>query len=317
VRTEPLFLIAASLLHAAPFVLARIVPPQTPLLVAHSSSELRGIEVEIPIEPTLPPEAQPETPQPAPEPEEAPREQARVMPGIAPVPDARGPVEPAPGSIEPTPAPAPTASGHAPDHYDGPPDAQPGIPGIPGLGGSPIWAMPGMVPSAQPAAPAPTTPGKQREVDKDIAGLVLREGLKTKDKTLGLDLPAAGTVASAVGQAVRAGDTPAVARASFEVRLGPGGKVLGVRVTSFNDGSPDMWDRVARAVMAILAGRSLQMNDEFKKGGTVYVSVNSTVELPAGAPGGLEGAGARFDLSNIGAHASRIVRTSFRAVAAR
>ncbi len=315
-RTEPLFVLTAAILHAVPLAVARLAAPEA-VVDASWTQEVRTIEVE-----TLPEEIPPEpteereTPPAPTEERETPPEQRPVTHGGAIVPSAPE-VAPNGQPVEPPPAPAPLPSSSAlpPDEYGpAPPDERAGGP-IPGLNGSPIWSMPGMIPSASAAPPAPTTAGKPREVDKDIAGIVLRKELKTKDKNLGLDLPAAGTVASAVGQAVRGSAAPAVARASFEVRLGPGGQVLGVRVAGFNAGASDVWERVAQAVKALLAGRALHMNDAYKKGGTVYVDVSSTLELPSGGPGGLEGAGARFDLSNIGAHAGRVVRTSFRAIA--
>jgi hypothetical protein len=45
--------------------------------------------------------------------------------------------------------------------------------------------------------------------------------------------------------------------------------------------------------------------------------VSSNLQPPAGSKGGFTGSGANFDLSNIGAHSTRNVRTSFRVVAAR
>ena len=61
------------------------------------------------------------------------------------------------------------------------------------------------------------------------------------------------------------------------------------------------------------------MNGNFAKGALVYVDVSSTMALPSGGTSGVsqEGSGMRFDVSDIGAHKSRSVKTSFRTVAVR
>jgi hypothetical protein len=52
-------------------------------------------------------------------------------------------------------------------------------------------------------------------------------------------------------------------------------------------------------------------------GMTVTVDVTSNNQPPAGGKGGFSGTGVSFDTSNIGAHNTRHVRTSFRVAAAR
>jgi hypothetical protein len=95
--------------------------------------------------------------------------------------------------------------------------------------------------------------------------------------------------------------------------------VLGVRVSSFSGGAPGVWERVAQAAAAILRARSLKMNESFSKGATIYVDVVSGVQLPSGSSSVIrpQGAGASFDLSDIGAHKTRAVKASYRAVPAR
>jgi hypothetical protein len=182
-----------------------------------------------------------------------------------------------------------------------------------------VWTIPGAVPENGRPAPAPTTPGAPREVDKNIAGKVLNEELKARDKNLGIDLPAAGTVASAIGNAVRGSEAPNEGRATFVVRLSPTGQVLDVRLASSSAGNQDVWQRAAQAAAAALRGKSLTMTGAYKAGATVYVDVASAVVLPDGTKGGVkrQGAGVGFDLSNIGANPTRVVKTSFRVVPAK
>jgi hypothetical protein len=141
--------------------------------------------------------------------------------------------------------------------------------------------------------------------------------MRASDKSRGLDLPAAGTVASAVLEAVRGADTPATARTTFEVLLSGSGQVLSARMVSTTAGAADLWARVASAAVARLAGRKLGMTSAFTKGARVYVSVVSSVRMPSGATSGVQqqGAGIGFDLSDIGANASRVMSSSFKVVA--
>lgn len=318
-RTETISLTAALLLHAG--LLAARFLVHTPAAEALlPPAELRTIDIDS-IEPprALPPQERPSEPLPA-------AAAAAPLPANA---EARRPSAAQPGNADPAaepaaPSPEPTTNpnappGRAPDHYDGPPDDGHGVLGVPGMNGTPIWAMPGVVPTGEAPRAAPTEAPKPRPVDKDIAGTVIREAMRSNDKHLGLDLPGAGTVASSVQQAVYSSDTPDASRASIEVRLGADGKVLSVRVASFNGGSADMWARVANAAAAALRSKTLKMNEEFAKGGTIYVDVTSVSQLPDGSSSAIRpsGLGATFDVSDIGAHARRVVKTSFRAVAAR
>ncbi len=213
------------------------------------------------------------------------------------------------------PGPAPTGT----SEYDGPPPAVPNGPmvggGFPGIGG-PAWSIPGVVPDMGRPAPAPTVAPKPT-VDPKIATKVIASAMKEKDKGLGLDLPAGGTVASSVRQAVQATETPPESRATFEVRLSPTGQVLSVRVASSSGGTSETWARAAKIAQASLAGRTLAMTSPFAKGAVVYVNVQSLLTLPDGSKSAIErkGAGAVFDVSNIGAHMQRVVRSSFSVVA--
>lgn len=311
------FLIAAGL-HAALPVMAAIIPApvyeETPVPIE--------VEVEVQVEETRPPTvtelpaARVETPPPKTDDRPARSDRAAVRSSIdpGPIPTAGPTAEPqgtgTPG-VGPAPGPAPTGT----SEYDGPPPAvQTGpVAGLPGLGvGGPAWSIPGVVPDMGRPAPAPTTAPKAT-VDPKVATRVLTEAVKEKDKALGLDLPAAGTVSSSVRAAVQATDTPPESRASFEVRLSPTGQVLSVRVTSSTGGSAEVWGRAAKMVQAALAGRALAMTSAYAKGAVVHVNVSSALTLPDGSKSPIErkGVGATFDVANIGAHMQRVVKTSF------
>lgn len=170
------------------------------------------------------------------------------------------------------------------DEYGGPPGAVPGVVGVlPGLGSRPAWAMPGVLPDA-PARPsaAPTAPPAPRDVDRGVATQVLEGTLRKRDRELGLDAPAGGVVATALGDAVRASEAPSEARATFEVRLGPGGEVLGVRVVSASAGDAGTWERVAQRAKAALGARRLDMGPG-GKAATVTVKIESSLRYPAGS----------------------------------
>jgi hypothetical protein len=320
---EARFLIAAALLHAAIPALARVAPRPERALVALQSGAAAEIEVDMeePLRRALAARSAPRADEAAARAPTGERERARERPGRAPAAGEvllREPQEgPAGAVVDPEAWPVPPPpEGLPPDEYGGPP-APAGTAGVPGLGGVPIWQLPGVLPDRAGPPPAPTAAPPRRETPADRAGQVLREAMQSKDKALGLDLPAAGTVASAVAEAVRASDTPAVARATFEVRLSGAGKVLGARMVSASAGATEAWGRVASAAVARLAGRTLAMTGAFAKGARVYVSVVSSVRMPSGATSGvqMQGAGMAFDLSDIGANATRVVSSSFKVIA--
>jgi hypothetical protein len=317
--SEARFFLVAAGLHLALPLMALLAP-----LPSFRPFEGEPIEfaVEVEITETRPPTpesvaaARTETPRaeetPQPARIERPNAGTNVEPG--PLPTAVPSVEPQ-TSGEPAPAPLPAKT----SEYDGPPPAVQIGPtsGLPGIG-SPAWAIPGAVPDMGKPAPAPTTAATVA-VDPKIATRVLKDAIREKDKGLGLDLPAGGTVASSVKAAVQATNTPPEARATFEIRLSATGQVLSVRVTSSSGGSSEEWARAASAAAAALKGRTLAMTSDFAKGAVVYVNVQSLLTLPDGSKSAIQqkGAGATFDVSNIGAHQQRVVRTSFSVVASK
>ncbi|WP_434045352.1 MULTISPECIES: hypothetical protein [Sorangium] len=312
---EVRFLLAATLLHAAIPGLARIAGSAAPALVARSSGAGREVEIEVQqVEPLRPAREEARA---------APSDAARRPPEAAEPPELgrtarrhRRDLEvPAPeAAAAPLEGPAAPPVTAPPTEYGGPPIAE-GPPRVAGLDGVPVWQLRGVLPDQAPPAAAPTAPPARRETSMDRAGEVLRETMRDRDKTLGLDLPAAGTIASVVADAVRSSETPATARAVFEVQLSGAGLVLGVRALSSTAGATALWALVAREAAARLAGRALAMTSAFAKGAKVYVTVSSSVKMPSGATSGgihQQGAGFGFDVADIGARPHRLVQSSFR-----
>lgn len=186
---------------------------------------------------------------------------------------------------------------------------------LPGLPGVPLWAH-GIGSDAAGPAPAPTTVEK-REIDRQAATKILTAAQKSRDKELGLDLPAAGTIASAVGAGVRASALPPVCRGVLAVSLGPDGRVKGAKVVAGNGGASSDWAAVASFVLSRLAGQTFAMPGAYARGAMVMVTVSSSMRLPSGtqtgpgAPSGSIGTSGTFDLADIGADASRVVTTRF------
>jgi hypothetical protein len=313
VRNEGLFILVALGIHAGVLLVGRAMPSLADAFV-QARKPLETIDIiELPrVAPVceVPEAVSPDAPRspdaPSPEPSTAARN-TQPSPGPGPQPSA-GP--------EPNAPPNPDARPRT--QFDDLPDERQGVLGLPGglTGpGSPAWSMPGVLtgPGSAPR-PAPTVAPAARPVDRDIAGKVIRDAMASRDKDIGLDLPVAGSMASAVRTAVQGNDLPAGTRGSIECRVSAGGKVSGCRVAGSNGGSPDAWASAVRAAHAISGGA---LNGQYAAGAVVTIDVSVSNTPPAGGNGGFKGAGVDFDISNIGAHATRLVRISHRVVAAR
>lgn len=207
-----------------------------------------------------------------------------VAPPSAGSPQGVAKVEgPSPPPAEPTLPPGPPAGPSPPpgDEYGGPAAGSDVKTLPPGVGGPSLWSLPGMIPSAAPPKPASTVASGPPPVDPNVAGQVLSGSLNSRDKTLGIGLPAAGAVATTLADAVRS-SAPVDARATFEVKLGGGGQVEGVRLVSATAGDAGTWARVVASAKGTLGARALQMNGD-GKGATVLVKVESYVQYPAGS----------------------------------
>lgn len=191
------------------------------------------------------------------------------------------PPGPAAGPAGPAPAPPTGPRGPAVDEYGGPAGGSDVAALPPGIGGSRLWSIPGMVPGAAPPKPASTVATGPAPVDTNIAGQVLSGSLSKKDKAVGIGLPAAGAVATTLADAVRS-SAPVDARATFEVKLGGGGQVESVRLVSASAGDAGTWARVVASAKGALGARALQMSGDGKPA-TVIVKVESNTQFPAGS----------------------------------
>lgn len=310
------FMALAAGVHLLIPVGARIAPRWDTLLVAKSTglAQRMLIEIEPLIEiPLLP---RPEDPK-----QDRPRDMATndlVRPRNSGDPNLPPSLNPEPTSdIPPDVAPpAPTGSSTPPDEYGAlpPSGSDPGA--IPGLGG-PLWATPGMIPEAAKPKPAPTTIAAPPPTDPKLAGRIISDVVREKDRGLGLDLPGAGTILSIVKEAVRSSNTPEFARATLEVRIAPGGAVSSVKVLRSSAGVMGDWNAVASDVRGRLSGRSFTLPEAYAAGAIVTVEVVSQLQMPDGTQAGRPsiGGGAgnsiggsmTFDASNIGARPKRHV----------
>ncbi len=237
-------------------------------------------EAPAPIAPSPPPEsASPgatRVPSPSPialpEAEEESEEVESEKPAEPPI--ATAPAAPEDNPAKPAPPPAPA------DEYGSlPPSGGAGALGVPGLSG-PLWSIPGVVPSADVPKPAPTTIGAAPVVPSDVASRVLSGTLHSRDKTLGLEVPGAGVVASSIADALRNSALTDM-KGTFEVKLAGNGTVESVRFVGSSDGDASQWAAVAEAARRSLGGRALEMGPD-KQPVTVIVKVESKIQYPAG-----------------------------------
>lgn len=178
-----------------------------------------------------------------------------------------------------------TPPGPSPDEYDTP--EPPAARGFSPLGGAPLWTIRGAV-TPDKAAPAPDVT-TQAPFDRNVANRVIASTMRTQDKKSGLSVPAAGIVAGAAASAARSVPAPHNTRATFEVRLGPGGKVLGAKVVSSSAGDAAAWDAAAKTVAASLAKQSLSLGaDGDRSGVTIRVSITQKHVFASGTAKGAE-----------------------------
>jgi hypothetical protein len=316
---EVRFLALAALLHVAIPVMASVATSLDQPFYARSSGIFRRSTIEIetlpmpsmerdrPIEhdPSVPSSTEPE------ELSEIDPRRRRVPKGAVIEP---GPVEP--GPVEP----GPVVTGPPTSEYDTPAEREPGTGLPPGIG-RPVWTIPGAIAEGPPPAPAPTVAAPAPTVPRDIAGRVMGKAMRENDQKLGLDFPAGNTVASIVADAIRASSTPGTAKATFEVRLGPGGRLISVRLMNSTAGTAAEWAQVASFVTSRLSGREFHMPVAYAAGAIVIIGAVSQMQMPDGSatggpslgrdgPHGSVGGSMSFDVSNLGARPKRIVKAS-------
>jgi hypothetical protein len=179
------------------------------------------------------------------------------------------------------------------------------------FGGPKVWQMPDGVEIGQNGPPAPTEAPKAKKVGRDKANEVIASAIKEKDKNLGLQLPAAGTVSSTLRDAVWSSDLPETGMGVFVVVIGADGKVSSVKVAQQSGGTAAQWDAAAASAKAALVSRGLKLTDEYKKGAIVTVSILSKMQNPSGTDPDSPvhfGTTTTFDISDLGAKAIRQVR---------
>lgn len=208
-------------------------------------------------------------------------------------------VEPGPGPADPN------------DAFSAPED-----PGIPGAGpGREIWRD-GKLLALEKAPAAPTEAPKEKLASRDSANETIKDVLRKKDKKLGLDLPAAGTVASIIKAQVQGSDAPGAVSAVFTVKLGPGGTVNSVTVGAISGGNASMWNAIASSAKSAIAARKLNLTEDYQKGAIITVNVQSKIVMPSGSE---VGAGLKlsltqnFDVADIGAKPVRVITAPFSA----
>ena len=149
-----------------------------------------------------------------------------------------------------------------------------------------MWTSPDRAPPKP--RPASTTGG-------------LQEALDAHDRKAGLGF--GGPVVTAFHAVAAHPSAPQTGSARFEAIIDASGRVTDVHVLSV-DGEMEKWLAVARQVLAALRSRVLR-TPLGGQGVAVVVAVQSRHQLPSGAAPGraieMKGAGAQFDLSDIGA----------------
>ena len=284
-RRDPLFFLAALLVHAAGLLIAGAMARapsalvQDPSLAAHielaevATNGINPIEVDL----------LPDTPARAPDSDKG------AQAGIAAAAHTPRLGSSVPRSRERTKAQTsqePTSANVEPAPAEGPSAADPGwLPNespdrAPGLNGPPVWMIPGVLtaPSAanttKPLAPratgAATPPGQNPSEEQKQTAL----------------LPAAGTLGSAVAEEVAASSAPLTSESHFKLTLDAQGRLVSALFLSANEGDRAGWERVARAVAKRFAGKTMPMPSAYAAGGTVYVSIRSRVVMPDGTSHG-------------------------------
>jgi hypothetical protein len=302
-------------IHAGVLLYGRAMPARSQLKPS-DQRELHVIDIELPtptmeVRETPPDNVDPTRPA---EPGRAPDVRVAARAAVLPsTPGAPGGPPQAEAPPETNPAPASTQK---PTQFDELPGERPGVLGVPGVAGlnSPVWSMPGVIPHGAAPAPAPTVAPAPRPVDPDIAGQVVREAMAEHDKGLGLDLPAAGSMTSAVQAAIQVSEIPVGTKGSIQCSISPNGAVSGCNLLHSTGGGNEAWDRAKRAAQAIVGAA---LPGQYARGATVIIDITVLQAPPAGGKGGFSGTGMNFDVSNIGGHATRQVRASHRVVAAR
>ena len=287
-------------IHVAVLGGAALYGPSVQLLESSStSSQHQWLDLEL----ASPPEAPPAVEVPPRERVEEPTADTRVAMGtphprpVSPNPPVSGPEGPGPGAVldpggsDPNGIPG-GRGGDASSRGAGSgtgtgTGSGPRRPINTGIDGSMAWMWTRPNVSTPKPRPASTTGG-------------LQEALDAHDRKVGLGY--GGPVVSAFHSAAASPSAPQGGRARFEAIIDSSGRVSSVHVLSAN-GDMAAWQAVASQVLRILRSRILRVPEG--QAIAIVVDVRSRYQMPSGAKPGesvkMEGAGARFDVSDIGA----------------
>lgn len=156
-----------------------------------------------------------------------------------------------------------------------------------------LWARPGL----------PDRPKADWRTGADAAG-GLGSGLEARDRARGL---ARGGVVATLAQSAAIGLGPSEGEATFSVLTDRDGKVTGVSLVEARGGA---WDGTLGELRRSLARKRLRVPPG-ANGLAVQVLVRARVQLPSGARPGetirARGAGAEFDVADLGARPGRVV----------
>jgi hypothetical protein len=185
---------------------------------------------------------------------------------------------------------------------------------------------PAPAPAPEPA-PNPDAPSAAR-IDR-----MLREGLDAHDRELGLS--SSGPLVSAAHEAASPSIAPDVGAATFDIDSDASGHVVAAHVVSASADAAS-WDDVARELVRLMGAKALRVTHD-ARGRRTRLRIVAERTLPSGTPyargagavneadcagkgsgplgigrkcatGMPSGASQTFDLADIGARASRIVR---------
>jgi hypothetical protein len=176
--------------------------------------------------------------------------------------------------------------------------------------GNEVWRQfPGAIPDSTGTAPPAPTTAPERKYDREAATAVLQDGVREKQRKLGLDFPGRGPIRTAFVSAVYSSDAPYVCSANFAVSVDKGGKITAVSLLGYTGGSAATWSTVLSLAKGSLKSATLPMKSAFAKGANVGVTVRSIQRTPAGGTS-RDGLKINFDPSDIGAKATRMVTAS-------
>ncbi len=285
---DPLFLLAAALLHALAVsaVWTNASSFRKSVEVSERAPDERfEFDVDLADEPAKPVEV---PPQPIAHVTTAYERPGRITPRGKPVVasenDAAAIVEAAPSS---------TTSAETAVEVNPPPAL------VPGLDGKPIWALPGILPpvAAPPSAgaiaavPAPVVPAAPASTGPLAVALdYLASGNPPKPNATIAPVqhfPAAGTLASALASEVRSSSTPSNSDGIFELVVNAKGQLVSVDVVAADPLNRKEWERVAHSIAQRFSGQTFPLPDVYAQGSRIRVAVQSRLTMPDGTAHGV------------------------------